>query len=110
MKVRMKQAVLALFLISNSGSLFAVLVDGNKLSEWSNNQDQAGFESGLFEGYVAGVLDVGNNLIFCTTSDVKREQLNAIVAKFLKNNPEQWNEPASILVIDSIRSEFPCEE
>src|SRR3990167_4654632 len=104
MRARMKQAILALLLISNSGNLFAAFVDGNELSKWEKDQGQAGFESGLFNGYVAGVVDVGDNILFCTTFGVKRGQLSAIAAKYLKNNPEQWNKPASILIIDSMKS------
>ncbi len=106
----MKQATLGLILISTSANSLAGFVDGNELSKWEKEQSKANFESGLFNGYVAGVVDVGDGILFCTTSGVTRGQLSAIAAKYLKNNPEQWNKQASTLVIESMKSAFPCEE
>jgi hypothetical protein len=34
-------------------------------------------------------------------------QIFAIVAKYLNNHPEKWNEPAVILVVEAIKEAFP---
>ena len=65
-------------------------------------------EMGLFSGYVTGYTD-GNSLL-CIPAGVTRGQLLAIVAKYLKNNPEIWNLPSEVLIFNSLIHTFPCKK
>ncbi|WP_176753970.1 Rap1a/Tai family immunity protein [Nitrosomonas mobilis] len=48
--------------------------------------------------------------LFCTTSGVTRGQFIAIVAKYLKNNPEKWNMSADSIVFYAMKEAFPCKK
>jgi hypothetical protein len=71
---------------------------------------ETGSTVGVYPGYVSGVHDVyqGRGLI-CGSENVSIKQAAAIVAKYLKNNPERWNEPAYFLVSDALLKAFPCD-
>jgi hypothetical protein len=58
-----------------------------------------------FRGYITGVCD-GSGIVD-SLQGVPNNQLCAVVSKFLKEHPERWSEPASLLVIDAIRKAFP---
>ena len=89
----------------------AAFTDGNELQRWML-QDEAPngtkFESGLYKGYITGVVDLSNGVLFCTTPGVTRAQNVAIVTKYIKANPEKWNLPANVLVVDAMAEVFPC--
>lgn len=95
---------------SNSHADFTT---GNELQQWlsaSESADESRYDTGLFRGYVSGVVDTGNDVLFCTTQGVNRGQYTAVVAKYIKNNPEKWNIGASSLVIDAMKQAFPCKK
>ena len=109
----MKKVLIAFIIAVNANSVFAGFTNGNELYRWleeSENSSGSPFESGLFSGYVAGVVDTGDGILFCTTSGVTRGQNSAVVAKYLKNNPEKWSQPADTLVIDAMKQAFPCKK
>lgn len=45
----------------------------------------------------------------CPPSNASTEQAVRVVVKYLRENPERLNMPASVLVTDAIRSSFPCK-
>jgi hypothetical protein len=92
--------------------------DGNKLQQlaeaddrFQNGTDVGGdsYKSGSLIGYIVGVVDTSDNVLFCTPDNVKIGQLIDIVKKYLRDNPEKRHRPASDLVIDSLSSVFPCK-
>lgn len=92
---------------------FASFTDGNELYKWMQayeDKNGSSFNAGLFGGYIAGVVDTGNNYMFCTTPGVSRGQNSAIVAKYLRNNPEKWNMSAASLVVEAMKESFPCKK
>jgi len=109
----MKKIIMAIFLVSNVNVAFAGFTDANELHQWlqeKENPNGSLLKSGFFSGYVGGVVDVGDGILFCTSSGVTRGQNSAVVAKFLKNNPEKWNQPADSLVIEAMKKAFPCKK
>jgi hypothetical protein len=86
----------------------AGFIDGNRLQQWSRGDDSAG--AGLFMGYVVGVADTGDGVLFCPGIGVIVGQLTAVVAKYLENNPEQWDHEAMPLVTRALLQAFPCEK
>lgn len=64
----MKRSLLFLICTINTNLSFAGFTDGNELYRWlqeDEKQNGSRFESGLFKGYVAGVVDLGNEILFC---------------------------------------------
>lgn len=51
---------------------------------------------------------IGNSTTSCMPSTVTREQLIAVVLKWLEENPATWSEPASTSVSTALISAFPC--
>jgi hypothetical protein len=63
-----------------------------------------------YYSYVAGVHDTLDALgIVCASTSVSVGQVSAVVAKFVKENPERWDEPAVGLVSDALIKAFPCK-
>lgn len=109
----MNKLITAIFIAANASVAFAGFTDGNELHRWlqeDEKQNGSHFEAGLFKGYVGGVVDTGDGILFCTTSKVTRGQNSAVVAKYIKNNPEKWNQPAQNLVIEAMKAAFPCKQ
>lgn len=109
----MKKVIIAICLAVNVNVVVAGFVGGNELHQWlqeNENPNGSAFKSGLFSGYVAGVVDTGYGILFCTPPGVTRGQNSAVVAKYLKNNPEKWNQSADSLVIEAMKEAFPCKK
>jgi len=109
----MKKVLMALVIAVNTSSVFAGFTNGNELYQWlqeSENPSGSSFKTGLYSGYIAGVVDTVDGIQFCTTSGVTRGQNSAVVAKYLKNNPEKWSQSADTLVIDAMKQTFPCKK
>ena len=105
--------ILAIGLFLVSGNLWAAFFDGNNLHNWLVQKEKSNvpsYVSGLFDGYVAGVVDAGDGLVFCTGSGVTAGQNSAVVAKYINNNPEKWNKNADLLVVDALKKAFPCKK
>lgn len=112
------QTILIIFILTplvHAGG--AYFYDGNKLvqhmKEWEkgeeHDKDGSFFQSGTYLGYVIGVFDASTYL-FGPTVNVTAGQICAIVAKYLKANPEKWNEPASDLIIKALKEAFPLNK
>ena len=109
--------LLALILFSSTPS-FAYFFDGYQLVDKLKDYDRANEKSvktnhantAAYSNYVSGIYDVYelNNTI-CAGIKVTPDQVNTVVAKFLKSNPERWDEAAGFLVRDALIQAFPCE-
>ncbi|MES1993759.1 MAG: Rap1a/Tai family immunity protein [Pseudomonadota bacterium] len=106
-----KQITLLLVTLIFSGTASAAFTDGNELQRWMVQDETQGgnyFQSGLFRGYIGGVVDVGDGILFCIPTGVTRGQYVAVVAKYIKAHPEKWNQDASALVVNAMTKAFPC--
>jgi hypothetical protein len=96
-------------------SLAIRVLDGETLS----SADAVG--GALCVGYVMGVHDIDSTVQMlekhektslmnhaCVPSNVSTNQAVRTVVKYLRDNPAQLHRPASVLVIDAVRSSFPC--
>lgn len=62
-------------------------------------------------GYIFGVFDaLAGKSVFCPpyNPDSGNEQIEAVVTKYLKDHPEQWNKAADFVVSEALRDTFPC--
>lgn len=61
-------------------------------------------------GYIAGVHDaLWVDKIVCTPAAVTLAQLGAVVAKHLREHPENLHAPANLLVEIALRKAYPCK-
>ena len=105
------------FLIGVPGSVYSGWVSGHKLVEFMREyekfekglDDPSYVETGHYMGYVTGVADVLQQLELIKTEEVTIAQLCAVVAKYLKANPEMWHHPALALVTLALKEAFPPE-
>jgi hypothetical protein len=65
---------------------------------------------GYLQGLVTGVQSMGMGDFFCTPENGITSQHIAVVSKWVKANPEKWNEPDAFLVAFALSEAFPCEE
>ncbi|GAA0221535.1 hypothetical protein GCM10009125_08290 [Castellaniella daejeonensis] len=105
---------LALFCAIASASF----IDGYQLKKWSDASDRVARNSkeisdihdeAFLIGYIAGASDVGDGLTFCSPPNAKLGQLMGVVRKYLLANPEKWNQPAGLLVLEALKQAFPCK-
>ncbi len=74
-----------------------------------NDPKTIDISAGFYIGYVRGIYESNTNII-CAGENVKLGQMTAIVAKYLNEHPEEWNQPANMLVIKALIKEFPCKQ
>jgi hypothetical protein len=75
----------------------------------SNMGDQDFYNNGVFTGYVVGVIDANRLNPKHPVAGAKVNELCAIVAKYLKNNPEKWHLSGAVLVAEAINEAFPVK-
>ncbi len=103
----MKLNLLKFLFLIMSFSASADFITGNSLNNYIKDTE-SDFNKGLFSGYVIGVVDTGDGILFCVPSGASAGQLSAVVKKYLQQNPEQWNKGASEQVINSLAKAYPC--
>jgi len=106
--------ILALLVLCISSDSSAFFEDGNNLvrrlrefekaraGDPNANYDDATY----YMGFVIGVHDA-TAYNYNTPSQITVGQIWAVVAKYLKDNPEKWSQPASLLVMEALRKAFP---
>jgi hypothetical protein len=75
----------------------------------SNMGDKDFYNHGVFTGYVVGVIDANRLNPKHPVAGAKVNELCAIVAKYLKNNPEKWDLSGAVLVAEAINEAFPVK-
>jgi hypothetical protein len=56
--------------------------------------------------YILGVYDT-SSVLYNIPGGVNAAQIIAVVSKYLKNHPEEWNKPAAELVVKALKEAFP---
>ncbi|WP_413479705.1 Rap1a/Tai family immunity protein [Vibrio hibernica] len=107
----MKYCVCILALVFSFSAL-AGWTDGHSLLKALEGQenDDIGYRSGYFDGYVAGVSDLSVDILWCPPQNVNQGQISKIVANYLKAHPESLHKNADLLVVDALKSPFPCKK
>jgi len=68
--------------------------DADKLINWN-----------VCYGYVLGVLEASSSSV-CLIKNVTRNQLVAVVTKYLNDHPEKWHFPSFKLVLEATNNSF----
>lgn len=97
-------------------SLAVRVFDGEKLStaDALDGSFCVGYISGIHDtDYMVQMLEEHEKISLmkhaCPPSNASTGQAVRVVVKYLRDNPERLNLPASVLVTDAIRSSFPCK-
>ncbi len=120
-----KTIVMLLLFVGSNSALADTLVQcstgGANLamcaSEWENSvhngnqlvSTNAAWNVAYFQGFVDGIVVQAAKKKFCFKEVIQTDQLYAIAAKYIRENPEKWNQNPNVLVIDSIARAFPCD-
>ena len=82
--------------------------DGNKLL--SDMEENVNTSRMYALGYVAGVVDSLNQVVFCLPSTVTVGQLNDMIRNYLRNTPAERHLPADVIISKAFGVAFPCKK
>jgi hypothetical protein len=111
-----RRTLVGLAILFLSATSNAYYFDGNNLMRWINaGYGQPTAPGGMLLGYIGGVVDARSQMwsetkSVCIPEGVPMSQLEAIVVKFLKDNPSDWNLPGDWLVSLAILDAFSCSK
>lgn len=82
---------------------------GNDLVKWMPGYESraSDWNGGMLLGYVSGVAELAQGILYCAPDGVTLGQNTAIVIKYLKANPEQWNDQAPALIVRALQKVYP---
>lgn len=99
-------------IISPSMASAGYFKSGNDLQtgllKWHGDPTGNYVEASLAHGYVIGVFDALDGVLFCSPSGVTQGQVSQVVLKHLGASPETLHETGSMLVIRALQSTWPC--
>lgn len=110
---------ISFFAITTFTQAHADIWDGVRLKSFieaderfSINSPIAGdeYQSGILFGYVVGVHDALNGVLFCTPRDISIGEMADVVKNYLKNNPRELNKNASEIVRIAFTKTYPCKK
>lgn len=103
----MRKTILSLTLTLISAGAFGAgnYLNGSQLLEFYS--DQANYDTGVFDGYVTGIVDFNKG--FCVPEEVTSIQLSKVVLKYLTEHPDQLHFSAASLVVPALEEAYPCK-
>lgn len=92
--------------------LFDGMMLSRAMSEFREGQtgrrhDQV--RAGLFLGYVAGMVDAFEGVDFVIPEGVALTDIAAVVCNYMVANPDEWGNPADVIVRDALSAEYPIQ-
>ena len=85
--------------------------DGLALKKWADDYAaNAGFNAGLYAGYVIAVKDVFDGILFCVPGGTTNAQIVSAVSGYLGQNPDRLNDRAHALVTSGMIAAYPCKK
>lgn len=70
----------------------------------------AGYAEGHSSGYITGVADAFDGVLFCVPTNVTIRQVKYVVFNHMKDNPADWNKMGDINIINALKSTWPCRK
>jgi hypothetical protein len=77
--------------------------NGNKMEDTATAWNIANFQ-----GFIDGIVSIANGNIWCPKTMIPLDQIYAMTAKYVRENPDKWNAQPSLLVIKPLSKAFPC--
>ena len=65
-------------------------------------------DEAMYRGYVAGVQDSYNGVLFCVPEEVLMSQASALVRKYIADKPKFWHKAGKQMIVDALREAYPC--
>jgi len=104
----MKRLLIALTAALAFSALATYFNDGNKLLA---DMDDGSNTSKMYAlGYVAGVVDSLNQVVFCMPSTVTVGQVNDMVRNYIRNTPAERHLPGDVIIAKAFGIAFPCKK
>jgi len=89
----------------------AIAMTGNELK---NKHDmcnrQSLFDCGYSFGYILGVADSYDDILYSIPQGATCGQINEIILNYISTHPEHSHKSAAILIIESLKSSFPMNK
>lgn len=104
--------LLCFALMLASPVVHAGYVNGETLKGWleETNKEAGTFHSGSGFGYVAGVVDSLDGVIFCIPGDVKLGTLRSTVLTYIYANSGNLKTSAEGFVARALKNRWPCKQ
>ncbi|MFZ5557582.1 MAG: Rap1a/Tai family immunity protein [Pseudomonadota bacterium] len=85
--------------------------DGLTLKKWAEDYaNNAGFNAGLYAGYVIAVKDVFDGILFCIPGGSSNAQIVGATSTYLQQHPDRMNDRAHAIVTSALIAAFPCKK
>lgn len=112
----MKRFCALVFLLVASNSVAAAIYSGVHLNQFMHAGAAVGhgkigadqIDAGVYVGYLAGIAESFQGIYYCPASDVNLQKIEAVVAKYLNDNPDELDQSAQTLVIRALGRAYPC--
>jgi hypothetical protein len=89
----------------------AAAYDGLTLKQWAEDYaNNAGFNAGLYAGYVIAVKDVFDGILFCIPSGATNAQIVGAVTAYIQQHPDKLNDRAHAVATSALIAAFPCKK
>ncbi|MDD5543712.1 MAG: Rap1a/Tai family immunity protein [Acidobacteriia bacterium] len=76
----------------------------------SSRVDYKETDAAFYAGYVEGIADSGDGVLFTIGGNVSVQQVLSTVGKWLEDHPKDLNKPADFLVTQALRAAYPLSE
>jgi len=114
MKTVFKTLLVFLLILTASVSYAGFEVGNDLVQGWREHQKIMQHRTGeidfmlasRFVGYVTGVFDA-TEFLYDYPDGLTKDQVAAIVGKYLDANPEEWSKGGPVLVIKALQEAFP---
>ena len=104
----MKHLLTCLTLLLSLNAQATYFNDGNKLLA---DMDDGSNTSKMYAlGYVAGVVDSLNQVVFCMPSTVTVGQVHDMVRNYIRNTPAERHLPGDVIIAKAFGIAFPCKK
>ncbi len=100
----MKRALIALAFVATTAHA-GTFKNGNTLLSDMNSQSAT---RAIALGYVIGVVDALDNVIFCVPSGATAGQAHDMVQNYLESNPAIRHLPAHNIISHALKTVWPC--
>ena len=112
----MKRTILVFLLATSLSELSWAQADGKTLHDawqaYKNPSPEAALQIGIYLGYLSGSVDqlyanpvVSKKIAF--PDGLFAEQVANVVGSYLDAHPEEWNQPAAVLVVKALMKAWP---